>query len=392
MKLELPGDLGFTRSWGVNATICSCLGAWLLAMCFLPDPRPLSAPDIAVKAVRSIGGMSEPTSRVVASVTLRVITFVVLGVLTAFGLSRVDLRWAIPLGLALAVAFAIFSQWVNYGYFPVFAQTKISVPSAIGGVLIGFAIRRSGWALAGLVALGAGLFFWGTSTRMTDDLEATARLMVQHILNRVDEIRSGDEGFADAINLVFVYAEDNSHRTDPLLSNKAAILALGIIFGDDNVAKIARKELEPEWQEPIAALRQRVTLRGRGDTPRHFWVSAGLVVIMDETRATTIGTSKELLDSFPGGSGFSFVDLAANRAGILFALAATRNTEAAKATQRHILWNTLRADDFCPEIEDLPEGLSRDKFQADYGGLAGRRTKELMATIDERMARLPVLQ
>ncbi len=392
MKFILPVDLEFTRSSSVNAAIYTCLIAWLLAISFLPDPRPLGVPDIAVQAVQSIAAMSDPTSRLVASMTLRVITFGVLGVLTAFGLTRVKLRWGIPLGLALAVAFAVFSQWINYGYFPVFAQMKISVPSAIAGVLIGFVIRRSGWALIGLIVFGASLFYWGTSIRMTDDLEATARLMVQHILNQSDEIRSGDEGFADAMNQAFIYAEDNSHRTDPLPSNKAAILALGIIFGDDNVAKIAGKKLDPEWQEPIAALRQGVTLRGRSDIPRHFWVSAGLVVIMDETRATTIGTSKELMDSIPGGSGFSFVDLAANRAGILFALAATRNAEAAKATQKYILCNTIGADDFCPELKDLPEGLSRDKFQADYGGLAGRRTKEFMATIDERMAKLPLLK
>jgi hypothetical protein len=120
-------------------------------------------------------------------------------------------------------------------------------------------------------------------------------------------------------------------------------------------------------------------------------VSAALLVLTDETRATTVGTGKELMDSTPGGSGFSFTDLAANRAGILFALAATRNAESAAAT-RQLVAGGLRGDDYCPEIADLPEGLPRDRFQAEYGGLAGDRTREVLADIDRRMATRPVLQ
>lgn len=375
-----------------TAGLSLALTVWFLILCFFPDPRPLSAPGLMIRAIQSLSGWSEPNSRVVASVIFRGIAFGLLGVLATSALAHLKLRVAIPLGMALAVFLAILSQWVNYGGFPVVMQWKVSVPCALAGAFLGLATRKLGVAVIGFLALGFGLFFWGTSTRMNQDLEDSARLMVQHILSRMEEIRPGDEGFADAVRVAFAYAEDNSHRDDPVLFNKATILALGIIFGDENVAKIARKELDPQWQEPIATLRRQMTLRGRGDTPRHFWVSAALVALMDETRANTIGMNKELMDSFPGGSGFSFVDLAANRAGILFALGAIRSVPDAKSTQQFILWNALTADDFCPEIEDLPEGIARDRFQSEFGGLAGARTRELLAIIDRRMATKPVLQ
>jgi hypothetical protein len=281
---------------------------------------------------------------------------------------------------------------VNYGYFPVAAQLKVSLSCAVVGALLGVALRRSLLALIALAAVVIGLYLWGSSKRISNDLDSAVKLMVEHVLFHADGIRTGDDGFADAVHLAFAAAEDNSHRGDPVYANKAAVLALGIILGDERVARLARREIDPAWEPLIEGLRQRITLQGRSDSARHFWVSAALVVLMDETRATTIGMSKELLDASPGGSGFSFADVAANRAGILFGLAATRDAESARATQLRIVSGGLRGDDFCPEIDDLPEGITRDQFQSVYGGLGGQRTRELRATIESRMATRAVLQ
>jgi hypothetical protein len=390
--LDLPRS---TRAWMRPATASVCLAIWFAVLCFLPDPRPLSAPELAVKTIRSLSGLSEPISRALASVSLRVLAFVLLGILTSSGLGGVSARTAILPGLLLAPSLAVLCQWINFGYFPVAIQLKVSIPSAIVGALVGFALRGGRFALVVLVVIAAlvvGLFLWGTSNNVSQDLDFASRQTVNHVLAHADEIRPGNEGFVDAVQLAFDFAEDNSHGRDPVQANKAAILALGIIFGDDKIARVAQSELEPEWRDRIESLRQRVTLRGRGDTPRHFWVSAALVVITDETRATAVGVGKELLDSNPGGSGFSFVDLGANRAGILFALAATRDAASARATQLSIVRDGLHAEDYCPKIEDLPEGLTRDQFQAEYGGLGGDRTRELRAEIERRMATKAVLR
>ena len=98
----------------------------------------------------------------------------------------------------------------------------------------------------------------------------------------------------------------------------------------------------------------------------------------------TVGIAKELMDATPGGTGFSFVDLTADRAGTLFAEAATRSPEAARAMQSRVR-NGVKIADFCPEVVGLPEGLSRDEFQADYGGLGGAGTREVVEEIRRRL-------
>ena len=99
----------------------------------------------------------------------------------------------------------------------------------------------------------------------------------------------------------------------------------------------------------------------------------------------TVGISKELMDATPGGTGFSFVDLTADRAGALFADAATRNAESAQAMQSRIR-NGVEVADICPDVRDLPEGLSRDEFHAEYGGLGGPGTRRVVEEIRRRLA------
>jgi hypothetical protein len=348
-----------------------------------------------VKTIKSVSGTSEPISRAIASLSLRAVAFTLLGILTSMALCRVSRRFALPLALILAPALAVLSQWINFGYFPIATQLKVSIPSAIIGALIGIALRRGRFALVmlgAIVAVVAGLFVWGTLTNVSEDTDFASRQAVNHVLAHAEDIRSGNEGFADAVHLAFSFAEDNSHNGDPVQANKVAVLALGIIFGDDNIAKFTQSEIEPGWRAQFETLRQRVTLRNRSDSPRHFWVSAALVVITDEARATTVGLGKEFLDANPGGSGFSFVDLGANRAGILFALAATRDAKSASETQLLIVREGLNADDYCPKIEDLPEGITKDQFQSVYGGIGGAITRQLRSEIDRRMSTMAVLR
>ena len=64
----------------------------------------------------------------------------------------------------------------------------------------------------------------------------------------------------------------------------------------------------------------------------------------------TVGIGKEMMDATPGGSGFSFVDLAADRAGVLFASAATNSSDSARALQMQVR-RGLNTADYCPDIE-----------------------------------------
>ena len=97
-----------------------------------------------------------------------------------------------------------------------------------------------------------------------------------------------------------------------------------------------------------------------------------------------VGIAKEMMDS-AGGSGFSFVDLTADRAGTLFCIAATRDEDSARAMQRMIR-NGATLEDYMPNALDLPEGITNVDFKNKYGGLGGVRTNELVEEIIERLA------
>ena len=112
-------------------------------------------------------------------------------------------------------------------------------------------------------------------------------------------------------------------------------------------------------------------------------------MLADEQRSLALGLAKEVMDSTPGGSGFSFIDMAANKAGIRLATAATRSTKGAHAFQARIGRGAAVAD-LLPPLADLPEGISRDDLQSTFGGLGGAETQRLLAEIDQRIAALPL--
>ena len=367
------------------------LAIWCVLLCIVPDPRPLGAPDWAVNAVRSILGVSEHTSRAVATIALRACGLALTGVFLSLCLKQISLKTAALVVLLLAPCLAVLCQWVNYGYFPIFVQLQLGIASAIVGALCGLAFRRSWIASGVLVVLLAGMYLWGTSTSISDDLAEDARATGEYLLANADAVPRGDEGFAKLLELVFMFAADNSHGTDAVHPNKAAILALGVILGEERVARVAKRPINIKRIKEFDALRNRITLVGRNDLARHFWVSAALAILSDEKRSMTVGIAKEMMDATEGGSGFSFDDLAADRAGTLLAVVATKNELNARNLQTRIGQGVVIAD-FFPGIEGLPSGLSRDEFQSQYGGLGGKVTLRLAEEIEYRLAGCKGLQ
>lgn len=370
---------------GLSSFWSLVLIAWCAVLCLAHDPRPLGAPRWAVEGLQSTLRLSETRAMVLATVALRASGLAILGLLLSLCLRRVPLRFAAPLVIVVTPLLAIGCQWINYGHFPIFLQLQLGLASSLLGAIGGLAVHRSWIAGAVLIAVLGAAYLWGTSTKISDDLAANARTSGQYLLDRVDQISAGDQGFVDLLELAFQFASDNSHGTTAVETNKAAILALGYILGEERIARIAQQTIKIERPEAIAALRRRVLLRGRGDLPRHFWVSASLVILSDENRAMTVGLGKEMMDATGGGSGFSFVDMLANRGGILLALAATKNESMAREFQDRIR-EGVELDDYFPSIQDLPEGFTMDEFQAKFGGLGGAETLKLKQEIEDRLA------
>jgi hypothetical protein len=173
------------------------------------------------------------------------------------------------------------------------------------------------------------------------------------------------------------------------LHGRAAIMALALYLGSPRFEQILGEILTP--QQRLKRRHYRTLLRGRIDLRQHFLVSAALQVLAEQGLSQALGEFKELLDSQPGGSGFSFADLAADRAGTLFARHLTSTPEqAAQLLAR--LDQPLREPDLMINIERLPEGLSEQRFQSLYQHLDSKPYQALVSQIDGRLEALRLYQ
>lgn len=164
--------------------------------------------------------------------------------------------------------------------------------------------------------------------------------------------------------------------------NTTAILALGLYCGHWRVEQLIGEVRTGELENHRP--RCGSTLSGRQDLRQHFIISAVLDTANAADLAFAIGEFKELLDSNQGGSGFSFVDLAADRAGIRFAQAALAGESAARAFQDRVA-NMARETEIFPERNDLVEGLTSSTFENEYKSTDSAAYKDLVATIDQRI-------
>ena len=102
------------------------------------------------------------------------------------------------------------------------------------------------------------------------------------------------------------------------------------------------------------------------------------------------GLFKEASDA-ERGSGYSFADLAANRAGIRFAQLATGNQTDARAL-RMFARRGMRENDFMPPIDGLPEGLAERNFKADFGDAQSTAYRRMITLIDGRIDARPLFR
>ncbi|MEH6472512.1 MAG: hypothetical protein V7752_14790 [Halopseudomonas sp.] len=173
------------------------------------------------------------------------------------------------------------------------------------------------------------------------------------------------------------------------LEARSALLALALYLGSDRFEQLTGPVLTP--QQRLQRPHYRTLLRGRIDLRQHFVYSAAIQVLADAGFSHAIGEFKELLDSREGGSGFSFADLAADRAGTLFAQRSTRSAEQAAALLQHFDV-PLREPDLMIAIDQLPEGLSKSQFEKNYQNLNSDTYQLAVEKIDAELAQLRIYQ
>jgi len=165
---------------------------------------------------------------------------------------------------------------------------------------------------------------------------------------------------------------------DAAAENRAAIVVLALFANGRQIASVLPAAADWPRARPL-----RLLLDGRDDLPRHFLVSAALVVETSGALAQSIGLAKEVADA-RNGSGFSFMDMAANLAGTRFGEMALR----APAQLQARAARGLADADLVPSLDGLPEYLPEDEFLRRYGGVGAPAYEALMADIDRRVGAL----
>lgn len=220
------------------------------------------------------------------------------------------------------------------------------------------------------------------------DIQADIADYVNHALTDVASLpRRRDNRLEAIIARLFAMAQQRSSPPagDPVRENRAALYALSTLLGDGDIQRFTGQTLDTQrWPKGAGPLHAPM-LRKRFDWTRHLAVSAGVTLLTNDGVSNAVGLLKEEIDSAAGGSGFSFGDWAADRAGTRLALAATRNAESARRIQQLLSQPNFDTSLIFPEAADLPEGLTDAQMQQQYDGIGGRRFKQLTAEIERRL-------
>lgn len=131
-----------------------------------------------------------------------------------------------------------------------------------------------------------------------------------------------------------------------------------------------------------------MTLRERVDLQKHFVYSAALELFSSQYASDALGEFKEFLDSNQGGSGFSFADLQADRAGTRLAMIVTGSETSAQKAQQ--ILSSITDEQLLPSISGLKEGLSKSRFKQEYKTVNSDSYQKMLGDIDDRLKRLPL--
>lgn len=182
---------------------------------------------------------------------------------------------------------------------------------------------------------------------------------------------------------VFEAARERTGRDgDAAAENRAAIIAMMLYIQGVNIPRLL--DVPADERYPTGA--RTFTLQGRRDFAQHFLISAGIAAAGGSQLADAVGLFKEVDDS-RGGSGFSFTDLAADRAGVRFAETAT-GSRAARVQALFV--GGARESDFMPEAMDLPELMSEAELVRRFGGVGASAYERVANDIEQRISALEI--
>lgn len=228
----------------------------------------------------------------------------------------------------------------------------------------------------------------GFSSDQDNELKELTAHYLRYISGRELALSRESQPLLDYMREGFARARELSQQGDPVLQNKATILALAVFIGHHRVANLVG-DIQPDPERALKPRRPAV-LREREDLARHFIISAAIKVLSQEELSLAIGEFKELMDRAMGGSGYSFVDLAADMAGVRFARVAT-SPQFARDLQNAVIYASDEAV-IMPAIDGLPEGLSKQSFEQRFGGVDTPAYQKQVDHINARLKAITLYQ
>lgn len=181
------------------------------------------------------------------------------------------------------------------------------------------------------------------------------------------------------INLLgpmFASAQSRSREHGAVTENTALLTVLGTWASNHDLARLVPGNLaRPQ--------RFRLKLNRRTDFAQHFLTSAALAARGDSALSDAVGLFKEISDT-DNGSGFSFTDIAADRAGTRFGALASRSDDDARRLQQRMA-SGIQESDIMPPVGDLPEHMRSAVFKQRFGHVGSPAYHAMMDDIDRRI-------
>lgn len=161
-------------------------------------------------------------------------------------------------------------------------------------------------------------------------------------------------------------------------ANRATFVALAMFTVSPNAGNLAGDAVQAT--APCRIDPQPLLLLGRHDLSKHWTLSAALAALYGEDISQAMGTWKEISDSGPNGSGFSFVDLSADRAGIHWTMKAADPKNAADARRDLAAINERQIVPL--HALAMSEGMTEAEFQARYTSTESPQYAAMVERID----------
>lgn len=192
---------------------------------------------------------------------------------------------------------------------------------------------------------------------------------------------SGRNSFSaiELLKPMFLFARLRSEQFGQAAEeNKILLLTLGAFITGRNPAQYVSTGRAERF------VKLRMTLQGRRDLVQHYLVSAAIAAVADLAWADAIGLQKELNDS-NGGSGFSFSDLMADKAGTMLTTSALASDNRAAEIQRRM--EILTTDEqILPAVSDLPDGLTALQFKTRFKTTSSYEYQSMIRELERRLA------